>query len=113
MVAENFSTQSKFPIKLKLSNCAVDKQKPYFEQVKPGFINYQLRNVSQNNSILLIKKNCKFKNNGENSKKIINPKVSDESFFNNRMGTEVVGPGGIWGRVQGVGSGHWGTRSQP
>ena len=37
------------------------------------------------------------------------------SFFNNRVGTEVVGPGpgGIWGRVQGVGSDHWGTRSQP
>ena len=26
---------------------------------------------------------------------------------------EVLGPGGIWGRVQGVGSDHWGTRSQP
>ena len=25
----------------------------------------------------------------------------------------VLGPGGIWGRVQGVGSDHWGTRSQP
>ena len=25
----------------------------------------------------------------------------------------VVGPGGIWGRVQGVGSDHWGTSSQP
>ena len=28
-------------------------------------------------------------------------------------GDEVLGPGGIWGRVQGVGSHHWGTRSQP
>ena len=26
---------------------------------------------------------------------------------------EVLGPGGIWGRVQGVGSDPWGTRSQP
>ena len=26
---------------------------------------------------------------------------------------EVVGPGGIWGRVQGVGSDPWGTNSQP
>ena len=26
---------------------------------------------------------------------------------------DVVGPGGIWGRVQGVGSDHWGTRSHP
>ena len=26
---------------------------------------------------------------------------------------EVLGPGGIWGRVQGVGSDHWGTSSQP
>ena len=26
---------------------------------------------------------------------------------------EVLGPGGIWGRVQGVGSDHWGTRSLP
>ena len=25
----------------------------------------------------------------------------------------VLGPGGIWGRVQGVGSDPWGTRSQP
>ena len=29
------------------------------------------------------------------------------------MGREVLGPGGVWGRVQGVGSDHWGTRSQP
>ena len=29
------------------------------------------------------------------------------------MGRGVVGPGGIWGRVQGVGSDHWGTRSHP
>ena len=29
------------------------------------------------------------------------------------MGTEVVGPGGIWGQVQGVGSDHWATRSLP
>ena len=36
-----------------------------------------------------------------------------KSLFNNRMGRGVVGPGGIWGRVQGVGSDHWGTRSQP
>ena len=35
------------------------------------------------------------------------------SLLNNRMVTGVVGPGGIWGRVQGVGSDHWGTRSQP
>ena len=35
------------------------------------------------------------------------------SFLNNRMGRGVVGPAGIWGRVQGVGSEHWGTRSQP
>ena len=35
------------------------------------------------------------------------------SLSNNRMGREVVGPGGIWGRVQGVGSDHWGTGSQP
>ena len=35
------------------------------------------------------------------------------SLSNNRMGTDVLGPGGIWGRVQGVGSDHWGTRSQP
>ena len=34
------------------------------------------------------------------------------SFFNNWMGTGVLGPGGIWGRVQGVGSDHWGTTSQ-
>ena len=26
---------------------------------------------------------------------------------------DVVGPGGIWGRVQGVGSDHWGTKSHP
>ena len=26
---------------------------------------------------------------------------------------EVLGPGDIWGRVQGVGSDHWGTRSLP
>ena len=26
---------------------------------------------------------------------------------------DVVGPGGIWSRVQGMGSDHWGTRSQP
>ena len=26
---------------------------------------------------------------------------------------DVVGPGGIWGRVQGMGSDHWDTRSQP
>ena len=26
---------------------------------------------------------------------------------------EELGPGGIWGRVQGVGSDHWGTRSLP
>ena len=26
---------------------------------------------------------------------------------------EVLRPGGIWGRVQGVGPDHWGTRSQP
>ena len=26
---------------------------------------------------------------------------------------EVLGPGGIWGRVQGVGSDPWGTNSQP
>ena len=26
---------------------------------------------------------------------------------------DVVGPGGIWGQVQGVGSDHWGTRSHP
>ena len=25
----------------------------------------------------------------------------------------VLGPGGIWGQVQGVGSNHWGTRSLP
>ena len=25
----------------------------------------------------------------------------------------VLGPGGIWGRVQGVGSHPWGTNSQP
>ena len=25
----------------------------------------------------------------------------------------VLGPGGIWGRVQGAGSDHWGTRSLP
>ena len=35
-----------------------------------------------------------------------------ESFSNNRMGTEVVGPGGILGWVQGAGSDHWGTSSQ-
>ena len=35
------------------------------------------------------------------------------SLINNWMVTEVVGPGGIWGWVQGVGSDHWGTRSQP
>ena len=35
------------------------------------------------------------------------------SFLNNRMGRGVVGPGGIWGRVKGVGSYHWGIRSQP
>ena len=29
------------------------------------------------------------------------------------MVTGVLGPGGIWGWVQGVGSDHWGTRSQP
>ena len=28
-------------------------------------------------------------------------------------GDEVLGPGGIWGQVQGVGSDHWGTRSLP
>ena len=28
-------------------------------------------------------------------------------------GDEVLGPGGIWGRVQDVGSDHWGTRSLP
>ena len=28
------------------------------------------------------------------------------------MGTEVVGPGGILGWVQGAGSDHWGTSSQ-
>ena len=28
-------------------------------------------------------------------------------------GDEVLGPGGIWGQVQGVGSDPWGTRSQP
>ena len=29
-------------------------------------------------------------------------------------GDEVLGPGGIWGQVQGgVGSDHWGTTSQP
>ena len=31
------------------------------------------------------------------------------SFLNNRMVTDVVGIGGICGRVQGVGSDHWGT----
>ena len=36
-----------------------------------------------------------------------------KSLTNNRMGREVVGPGGTWGRVQGVGSDHWGTSSQP
>ena len=35
------------------------------------------------------------------------------SLINNWMGREDLGPGGIWGRVQGVGSDHWGTRSQP
>ena len=35
------------------------------------------------------------------------------SLINNRMVTEVLEPGAIWGRVQGVGSGHWGTRSLP
>ena len=35
------------------------------------------------------------------------------SLFNNRMGRGVVGPGDIWGRVQGVGSDHWGTSSPP
>ena len=28
-------------------------------------------------------------------------------------GGGVVGPGGIWGQVQGVGSDHWGASSQP
>ena len=35
------------------------------------------------------------------------------SLSNNWMGREVLGPGGIWGRVQGLGSDHWGTRSLP
>ena len=35
------------------------------------------------------------------------------SLINNWMVTEVVGPGGIWGWVQGVGSDPLGTRSQP
>ena len=35
--------------------------------------------------------------------------TSGTSFFNNRMGREVVGPGGIWGPGQGVGSDHWGA----
>ena len=37
----------------------------------------------------------------------------DVSLINNWMGREVLGPGGIWGWVQGVGSDHWGTKSQP
>ena len=28
------------------------------------------------------------------------------SLTNNRMGRGVLGPGGVWGRVQGVGSDH-------
>ena len=39
--------------------------------------------------------------------------IQNISLTNNRMGREVLGPGGIWGWVQGVGSDHWGTRSQP
>ena len=35
------------------------------------------------------------------------------SLINNRMVTGVLGPGGIWGQVQGVGSDNWGTKSQP
>ena len=35
------------------------------------------------------------------------------SLINNWMGRGDLGPGGIWGRVQGVGSNHWGTRSLP
>ena len=35
------------------------------------------------------------------------------SLTNNRMGRGGLGPGGVWGRVQGVGSDHWSTRSQP
>ena len=35
------------------------------------------------------------------------------SLINNWMGRGVVGPGGIWGWVQGVGSDHWGIRSLP
>ena len=39
--------------------------------------------------------------------------TSTISLINNRMVTGVLGPGGIWGWVQGVGSDHWDTRSQP
>ena len=39
--------------------------------------------------------------------------IQQTSLTNNRMGREELGPGGIWGRVQGVGSDHWGTSSQP
>ena len=35
------------------------------------------------------------------------------SLINNWMGREDLGARGIWGRVQGVGSDHWGTRSLP
>ena len=35
--------------------------------------------------------------------------ITNKSFFNNRLVGGVLRPGGIWGRVQGVGSDHWGN----
>ena len=39
--------------------------------------------------------------------------ISSYQYLTMEWEREVVGPGGIWGRVQGVGCDHWGTGSQP
>ena len=40
-------------------------------------------------------------------------KLARHPYLIIEWGGGVLGPGGIWGRVQGVGSDHWGTRSLP